>query len=180
HCLFPFLHLPHRCHPERPGHRSGILRPRRSGAGALRQDLGGRQRAPLRDPRRRQGPHRTRAGPPPRARCRSRVRRRRSSHRAAAHRHRGQPAGTARRHWGMSTTSPVEKLRESGAVSTITQAVTRLRAPFRRNTSPLSWVSRPAWITLFLSVAAWVAGHILGWLELVVLGAGFLAILVVS
>jgi len=80
----------------------------------------------------------------------------------------------------MSTTSPVEKLRESGAVSTITQAVTRLRAPFRRNTSPLSWVSRPAWITLFLAVAAWVVGHILGWLELVVLGAGFLAILVVS
>src|SRR5699024_8099600 len=64
--------------------------------------------------------------------------------------------------------------------STITQAVTRLRAPFRRNTSPLSWVSRPAWVTLFLAVAAWIVGHILGWLELVVLGAGFLAILIAS
>lgn len=80
----------------------------------------------------------------------------------------------------MSTTSPVEKLRESVAASTITRAVTRIRAPFRRNTSPLSWISRAAWITLALAVVCWIVGQWLGWLELVVLGAGFIAVLVAS
>ena len=68
----------------------------------------------------------------------------------------------------------------ASATGTITRAVAGLRDPLRRTTSVLSWISRAAWILLVIAVASWIAGVQLGWLELVVLGVGMVAVLVAS
>lgn len=59
----------------------------------------------------------------------------------------------------------------------LTRAVAGLRAPFRRTTSVLSWITRAAWIVLAIGAVAWVVGAQGGWVELVVLGCGFVAVL---
>ncbi|HLS62298.1 MAG TPA: DUF58 domain-containing protein [Ruania sp.] len=60
----------------------------------------------------------------------------------------------------------------------LTRAVAGLRDPIRRTTSVLTWITRAAWLVLALGVIAWVVGARGGWVELVVLGAGLLAVLV--
>src|SRR5699024_11596085 len=60
----------------------------------------------------------------------------------------------------------------------LTQAVAGLRDPIRRTTSVLTWITRAAWLVLALGVIAWVVVARGGWVELVVLGAGLLAVLV--
>ena len=66
------------------------------------------------------------------------------------------------------------------ATTAITRAVAGLRDPLRRTTSVLSWITRAAWVVLAIGVVSWIAGAQLGWLELVVLGVGMLAVLVAS
>src|SRR5690625_1274615 len=58
--------------------------------------------------------------------------------------------------------------------STITQTVSDIVGQVRRRTQALSWVSRAAWVLLALGTIALVGGYFSGWIELRVLGAGFL------
>src|SRR5690625_2489444 len=58
--------------------------------------------------------------------------------------------------------------------STITQTVSDIVGQVRRRTQALSWVSRAAWVLLALGTAALVGGYFSGWIEIRVLGAGFL------
>ena len=62
----------------------------------------------------------------------------------------------------------------------VTQTVTQLVGQVRRTTQALSWISRAAWVLLALGVVGLVAGRMLGWVELVVLGAGFTATVMVA
>lgn len=47
----------------------------------------------------------------------------------------------------------------------------------RRTSAALNWISRAAWVLLAVGLVSLLAGRRLGWIELVVLGAGFLACL---
>src|SRR5690554_5984505 len=57
--------------------------------------------------------------------------------------------------------------------STITRTVGEIVGQMRRSTRALSWISRAAWVLLALGVISLVAGYLAGWIELRVLGAGF-------
>lgn len=47
----------------------------------------------------------------------------------------------------------------------------------RRTSAALNWISRAAWVLLAVGLVSLLAGRRLGWIELVVLGAGFLSCL---
>ncbi|ACQ80017.1 protein of unknown function DUF58 [Beutenbergia cavernae DSM 12333] len=55
-----------------------------------------------------------------------------------------------------------------------------LVAGVRRVSGALHWVSRAAWVTLGVVVAAAIAGSVLGWVELVAIAAGLGAVLVAA
>ncbi|UFU04925.1 DUF58 domain-containing protein [Ruania halotolerans] len=65
------------------------------------------------------------------------------------------------------------------STSSITRGLESLRGSMRRTTSALSWITLPAWVVLAVGVISWIAGSVLGWMELVVLGAALVATFVV-
>src|SRR5699024_2883239 len=176
------LHLqPGRGHPGSPRDRARCVRARCAVPGALCQDLCGCQRPALRDPRRCHVACRARTVPPHRAGRRGRVRGRRPGHRALPDRLRGGAAGAAGADARSMSTPPETRRRIDTGPSIgdgLTRAVAGLRDPIRRTTSVLTWITRAAWLVLALGVIAWVVGARGGWVELVVLGAGLLAVLV--
>lgn len=60
----------------------------------------------------------------------------------------------------------------------VTRTVGSLVGQVRRTSQLLTWVSRAAWVMLAVGLVALVAGRRLGWVELVIVGAGFLACLI--
>ncbi|WP_246464907.1 DUF58 domain-containing protein [Ruania alkalisoli] len=69
--------------------------------------------------------------------------------------------------------------RRGWSTRSITRAVESLRGSMRRTSSIFTWVTLPAWMCVLLGIGAWIAGAVLGWLELVVLGAALVATFVV-
>ncbi|MBZ2195234.1 DUF58 domain-containing protein [Occultella gossypii] len=61
----------------------------------------------------------------------------------------------------------------NSTTSSVTRVVAGLVTQVRRTTSVLTWVTRAAWVVLGAGVVALVAGFSLNWIELIVLGAGF-------
>lgn len=59
----------------------------------------------------------------------------------------------------------------------VTRTVGNLVGQVRRSSQLLSWVSRAAWVLLTVGLVMLLAGWRLGWVELVIIGTGFLACL---